>query len=249
MGRLFVCFAALGFLTCAPALSEDNSHRGDNHAVAAPEASRGSANSRKDEHGPGIMRQNTKGDARSRPNGGHQNAIGAGAPPGRTRNAGTHQNNPAAGSPPNQYLPASGDVHPYSSGRPTVDRSRNNSGWFDNGNNQQPVVNPNRSKSVWNGNTAIRNDSRNELRRNMQASRRFHGGSYIAPQGYQHRHWSSGQRLPQLYYARDYWIGNFVMFGLFAPPSDLVWVRVGEDALLIDRDTGEIVQVRYGFFY
>jgi Ni/Co efflux regulator RcnB len=87
------------------------------------------------------------------------------------------------------------------------------------------------------------------MRRNMQAPKHFHSGNYNAPQGYQYRHWSYGERLPRGYFARDYWISDFSMFGLFAPPSYLVWVRVGDDALLIDRDSGEIVQVRYGVFY
>ena len=33
------------------------------------------------------------------------------------------------------------------------------------------------------------------------------------------------------------------------PPPDAVWVRYGDDALLIDRYTGEVIQVEYGVFY
>ena len=83
----------------------------------------------------------------------------------------------------------------------------------------------------------------------MRATKQFHGGSYSAPQGYQYRHWSYGERLPHDYFARNYWIANFMIYGLFAPPSDLIWVRVGDDALLIDQESGDIVQVRYGVFY
>ena len=82
-----------------------------------------------------------------------------------------------------------------------------------------------------------------------RASHHYRDGAYNPPSGYQARHWGHGDRLPDGYYARNYWIGNFVAFGLFAPPSDLVWVRVGDDALLVNQESGEVVQVEYGVFY
>ena len=33
------------------------------------------------------------------------------------------------------------------------------------------------------------------------------------------------------------------------PPPGTVWVRYGRDALLIDRYTGEVIQVEYSVFY
>jgi Ni/Co efflux regulator RcnB len=87
------------------------------------------------------------------------------------------------------------------------------------------------------------------LRRNVQAPRHFQAGAYRAPQGYAPRHWSYGQRLPNAYFARNYWITDFLDYALFAPPPGLVWVRVGDDALLIDEYSGEIIQVEYGVFY
>ena len=38
-------------------------------------------------------------------------------------------------------------------------------------------------------------------------------------------------------------------YGLPYPPPGTVWVRYGDDALLIDQYTGEIVEVIYGLFY
>ena len=83
----------------------------------------------------------------------------------------------------------------------------------------------------------------------MQASHRYRAGAYRPPQGYTYRRWAYGQRLPGAYYARNFWISNFLAYSLFAPPPGLVWVRYGPDALLIDQYTGEIIQVRYGVFY
>jgi Ni/Co efflux regulator RcnB len=87
------------------------------------------------------------------------------------------------------------------------------------------------------------------LRRNVQASNRYHAAAYQPPQGYAHRQWSYGQRLPVSYYASNYWIADYLMYTLFAPPPGLVWVRVGDDALLIDQNTGEVIQVQYNVFY
>jgi len=117
------------------------------------------------------------------------------------------------------------------------------------------------SHNVLSGNAALSNNSRRfgkssghnanilSLRLNVQSPNHFHNGYYRAPEGYQARHWGYGDRLPGGYYARNYWIGDFLTFGLFAPPDGLVWVRVGDDALLIDENTGEVIQVRYGVFY
>ena len=87
------------------------------------------------------------------------------------------------------------------------------------------------------------------LRKNVVAVHRFHAGAYRAPPGWRYRRWTFGERLPGLYFGRDFWITDFLAFGLFAPPDGLIWVRYGPDALLIDQYTGEIVQVDYGVFY
>jgi Ni/Co efflux regulator RcnB len=88
-----------------------------------------------------------------------------------------------------------------------------------------------------------------QFRRSFDAPRRFRVGVYHAPPGYRYHRWSHGQRLPRAYFARHYWLTDFVIYGLFAPPPGLMWVRYGPDALLIDTYTGEIVQVRYNVFY
>lgn len=87
------------------------------------------------------------------------------------------------------------------------------------------------------------------LRRNVQVQHHYRAGTYQAPRGYAQRRWSYGERLPVNYYARNYWISNYLLYALFVPPSGLVWVRVGNDAFLIDRRDGEIIQARYNVFY
>jgi Ni/Co efflux regulator RcnB len=100
----------------------------------------------------------------------------------------------------------------------------------------------------WNRNNRRNVDIR-RWQRNFNAPRRFRIDAYNAPRGYSYRRWGYGQRLPRDYYARNFWLTQFLMFGLETPPYGYVWVRYGPDALLVDRETGEIVQVQYNVFY
>lgn len=110
------------------------------------------------------------------------------------------------------------------------DNRRNNPNWSDNNNNRRHL-----DMARWH--------------RNFDAPRRYRANAYLAPRDYHYRRWGYGQRLPRDYYARNYWLMDFVMFGLLSPPDGYVWVRYGPDALLIDEETGEIIQVEYNVFY
>jgi Ni/Co efflux regulator RcnB len=88
-------------------------------------------------------------------------------------------------------------------------------------------------------------------RHNVTASHHFHyrGGEYRWPGGYHYQRWSFGMTLPSVFWGRDYWIDDYSDYGLGYPPDGCVWVRYGNDALLIDEDSGEILEVVYGQFY
>ncbi len=86
-------------------------------------------------------------------------------------------------------------------------------------------------------------------RRNFTAPHRYHYGSYNRPSGWYAHRWVYGERLPHDWYGRDYWIGDYISIGLIGQPDGYQWVRVGDDALLVDVDTGEVLQVEYGVFY
>ena len=62
------------------------------------------------------------------------------------------------------------------------------------------------------------------------------------------RHRNSAQS-PALYFDKYCWIDKWRYFALGAPPPGCVWIRYGNDALLIDEDTGEVIQVAYEVFY
>ncbi|MBI1212846.1 MAG: hypothetical protein GC190_15395 [Alphaproteobacteria bacterium] len=85
--------------------------------------------------------------------------------------------------------------------------------------------------------------------RNVRAHRHFRVGPYHPPRGYKYRRWTHGQYLPWVYYDRSYWLLDFLTFGLMIPPPGCVWIRFGPDALLVDLESGEIIQVVYNVFY
>ncbi len=88
-----------------------------------------------------------------------------------------------------------------------------------------------------------------DFHQNFTAPRHFHAGAYRRPAGWYSHRWVFGEFLPAAFWARDYWLVDFMDFGLPPPPYGAVWVREGNDALLIDQDTGEIITVEYGVFY
>jgi Ni/Co efflux regulator RcnB len=89
---------------------------------------------------------------------------------------------------------------------------------------------------------------RNTYQHNYQASRSYRVGPYRAPAGFRARSWAYGQILPRLYWASQYILAYYWLFNLEVPPMGCEWVRYGDDALLVDTSTGEILQVQYGVF-
>ena len=84
---------------------------------------------------------------------------------------------------------------------------------------------------------------------NFRAEQRYRAPAYRRPAGWYSHRWRWGEFLPAAFWVRDYWILDFVDYDLPPPPFGAVWVRVGDDALLIDRFSGEVIEVDYGVFY
>jgi len=93
--------------------------------------------------------------------------------------------------------------------------------------------------------------SANFNRRNFSAQHHYHyrGGAYRGPSDYSYRRWTFGENLPAMYFVSEYLISDYSDYGLQYPPEGCEWVRYGDDALLIDDETGEILEVVYGQFY
>jgi Ni/Co efflux regulator RcnB len=87
-------------------------------------------------------------------------------------------------------------------------------------------------------------------RRNVTASHHYHyrGGAYRGPSGYSYHRYSYGNMLPSIYFAQNYWIDDYSDYGLSSPPPGCVWVRYGDDAILIEQDNGQILEVVYSQF-
>ncbi len=88
-----------------------------------------------------------------------------------------------------------------------------------------------------------------DYHRTFNAPRRFRAPYYRRPAGWYDHRWSFGEFLPSAFWARDYWLIDFDIYDLPPPPYGAVWVRVGNDALLVDEESGEIITVAYGIFY
>lgn len=88
-----------------------------------------------------------------------------------------------------------------------------------------------------------------DYHRNFNVTRRFNVPYYRRPAGWYDHRWRFGEFLPAAFWARDYWLADFRAYDLPPPPYGAVWVRVGNDALLVDEDSGEVITVAYSVFY
>jgi Ni/Co efflux regulator RcnB len=78
---------------------------------------------------------------------------------------------------------------------------------------------------------------------------RYHWRPYYAPAGFYAHSWAYGEILPQAWFSPDYVIEDWWDFGLPEPPYGYDWVRVGDDALLVDEYSGRIMQVVRALFW
>jgi len=97
--------------------------------------------------------------------------------------------------------------------------------------------------------TTERNDGYATYRKTVTATHRFDAGQFEAPTGYTYTRYSVGERVPSVILSSDGLVLNdYADYQLMAPPRGLEWVRVGNDALLVDRSTGEVIQTDYSLF-
>lgn len=83
---------------------------------------------------------------------------------------------------------------------------------------------------------------------NFQARHGYRIGPYHGPDGYAYHRWVFGEMLPGPFWASDYLLTDFWLFGLEIPPAGYEWVRYGPDAILVHLGDGEIGEVVYGTF-
>ncbi len=78
---------------------------------------------------------------------------------------------------------------------------------------------------------------------------RVHIQPFIYPNGWGYRQWAVGAVLPPLFLVPDYYYPEWAALGLEPPPPGTQWVRYGPDLLLVDVNTGQVIDVAYGVFY
>jgi hypothetical protein len=77
----------------------------------------------------------------------------------------------------------------------------------------------------------------------------FHVGVYYDPFGWSYRPYQIGWRLWPSYYSSRYWIDDPWYYRLPYAPPGYVWIRYWDDAILVDRWSGEVVDVIPNFFW
>ncbi|WP_404710942.1 RcnB family protein [Sphingomonas sp. MMS24-J13] len=103
---------------------------------------------------------------------------------------------------------------------------------------------------------AWRNDWRGDNRYDWRGWRdrnrqQFHAPRYVAPRGYGwgYRSFGIGYRLDSFFFAPNYWINDPWDYRLPPVYGPYRWVRYYNDVLLVDIDTGEVVDVIQNFFW
>lgn len=72
--------------------------------------------------------------------------------------------------------------------------------------------------------------------------------AWAPPAGQSYRRFGTGDTLPAPLFARKYWIDHYPRYNLATAFAGTVWVRVGPDALLVNKDTREVLDAQYGLF-
>jgi Ni/Co efflux regulator RcnB len=97
--------------------------------------------------------------------------------------------------------------------------------------------------------TTERNDGYGTYRKTVTATQRYDAGAFQAPAGYTYSRYTVGDHVPAvLLQSNNLMLSDYANYRLDAPPEGLKWIRVGNDALLIDRSNGEVIQTDYSLF-
>jgi Ni/Co efflux regulator RcnB len=83
----------------------------------------------------------------------------------------------------------------------------------------------------------------------FRAPHRYRIGYWRAPYGFHYRRFGIGERIPGVLLVSAYFLNDYYNYGLEEPDDGFVWVRDGSDAVLVDEDSGEVVEVEYDVFY
>lgn len=97
-------------------------------------------------------------------------------------------------------------------------------------------------------------EDRQELREDWRDYRRTHRGvynrpAYVAPRGYRYRPVVVGTTLRQAFWGPRYRVSNYSYYRLPYPGRNRMYVRYGNDVLLINARNGRVIRVYDRFFW
>jgi Ni/Co efflux regulator RcnB len=90
-------------------------------------------------------------------------------------------------------------------------------------------------------------DQRN-WRPSYRPQQRYRAPAWRPPIGFYAYNWRFGDYLPGGWFGSPYYL-NWGSYGLPLPPIGCEWVRVGDDAVLVDTFTGRVLSVAYDIFW
>jgi hypothetical protein len=135
---------------------------------------------------------------------------------------------------------------------------RNRDGRFDrrwDGNNRGFDRRWDNNNNRWSGNRGgwdrgWRNDRRYDWYSYRNRYRNYYSlPRYYDPYGYGYRRFSIGIYLDSLFFSNRYWINDPFYYRLPPAPIGTRWVRYYDDVLLVDIDSGYVIDVIHDFFY
>lgn len=134
----------------------------------------------------------------------------------------------------------------YDRGRASQQWNRNGADWRDN----DRARNGFDDRRSWN--LGWRNDNRYDWNGYRAQNRsRYRLPRYYAPQGWGngYRRFSVGLRLQSILFDQNYWIQDPWTYRLPEAYGPYRWVRYYDDALLVDLDSGRVIDTVYGIFW
>ena len=109
-------------------------------------------------------------------------------------------------------------------------------------------------KDIARGDYQEAREDQHELNQDWRAYRRTHRhlydrSAYVAPRGYDYRPVAVGTSLNRAFWGPNYRISNYSTYRLPYPGRNRMYVRYGNEVLLMNTRTGRVVQVYNDFFY
>lgn len=85
-------------------------------------------------------------------------------------------------------------------------------------------------------------------RKTVTSTKHYQAGAFVAPSGYTYEKFRVGDHVSPLLLHGNVALTDFQTYQLIAPPQGAMWIRDGNDALLVDTNTGEVIQAQYDLF-